>query len=97
MRLANRILLLSTLFLLLGLGLGGCDSPGYSGSSSSSVHMGYSYGMGYYDPWYRHGYYGPPVIVNPPPRPPRPDRPVHLPSYPTNPRPTPRPMPATRR
>jgi hypothetical protein len=87
---------LNAKFLLLGtlafitLGLGGCSSgyaPGYSSSGSSSVYMGYSHGMGYYDPWYRHGYYRPPVIVNPPSRP-HPDRPVNLPSH-TRPAPAP--------
>lgn len=91
----NKLKYLSlTALALLGFCLNGCDSPGYSGSSSSSAYVGYSYGMGYYDPWYRHGYYRPPIIVNPPPRP---DRPVHLPSYPANPRPSPRPMPTPRR
>ncbi len=85
------ILLLAGLGLAL-LGLSGCSSSGYPANVSTSV--GYSYGPGYYDPWYHHGYGyygGGAVIVNPPAhRPPGGNRPGNLPSMPSTPRPRPR-------
>ena len=89
MKRSNRKAMLLGLLAFIVLGLGGCGSSNYAPSSTSG-YVGYSYGMGYYDPWYHHGYYGRPVYVNPPSRP-RPDRPVNLPARPVTPRPTPMP------
>jgi hypothetical protein len=93
MRINRRTILAFAGIGLLLLGINGCSSPGYPTSSSSSV--GYSYGSGFYDPWYGrpygYPYYGGgTVIINPPSHRPPPDRPVTLPAIPPGPRPIPR-------
>lgn len=87
-RIHRKAMLLGLLAFII-FGMGGCGSSNYAPSSTSG-YVGYSYGAGFYDPWYRHGYYGRPIYVNPPSRP-KPDRPVHLPARPVTPRPTPMP------
>ena len=78
------------LVVLGTLALGGCES---SGISRTSLHVGYYYGPGWYDPFYgRPCCYGRPPVYRPRPpssRPPgyRPPVPVHLPSGPPQPAP----------
>jgi hypothetical protein len=72
---------LAAILLVLGAS-GGCET-----SSGVSVSGSMYYGLGYYDPYYRPGYY-PPVVIVPPPS--RPSHPIERPTI----QPTPRPMPS---
>ena len=76
---------------LAAISLGGCEGSG-SGSTRTSVHVGYYGGYGWYDPYYYRPccYSRPPAHRPPPSRPPNHRPPTTLPA---KPRPTPRPTP----
>jgi hypothetical protein len=76
------------LFMVILLGIGGCNSSGYSTSVGVGMSSGYYHGGGWYDPYHYRPCCRGGVVVRPPPnyRPPsyRPPsgggRPVNLPS-----------------
>lgn len=80
--------------LMASVGLFGCNSSGYSGSTSYRVNYYHGYG---YPGYYPRGYIGPPIYAQPrppgyvPPGQVRP--PIHRPGGAGIPRPAPRPMP----